>query len=325
MTQRHLPTRPGMQPEDWRDWAASAETIGGPARFDRAFLQCWAGTSAKMRQPALDHHLIVLHRGGPKRVKRIAGSRCHIVDVPLNAFTTIESGSIYRWDTEGPIAFAHLFVAPERFADVVSQAFDRDPASVGLAETVGQSDRHVAALFDLLIASRYDPDWAAVADDYLDALLLRLAATSASGGVFRTSGRITLTPRTIARVREFIDAHLQERISLDDLARVAGYSRYHFVRAFRQASGVPPYTYLLQMRIRAAAAMLRESDRPIAQIARDTGFATHAQFSTRFRETIGVTPAIFRGRADAGNAATASPFDTPAVRSPERAGRYNAG
>ncbi len=133
------------------------------------------------------------------------------------------------------------------------------------------------------------------ADHYLDALLVRLAATNNYGEV-PSADRLTLAPSTVKRVRDYILAHLAEPISLDDLAGVAGYSRYHFVRAFRESTGHPPYGYVITQRIVHAQQMLLASNDSVASIAHDCGFATHAQFSKKFREIVGTSPAAFRRR-----------------------------
>lgn len=254
-----------------------------------------------MHQPVLDHHIIVLHQGGAKRVQRDGGNARRIVDVALNSVTTVEAGSAYRWQTEGPIAFGHIYVKPNHFSMLVAETFDRDPARVGFAETIGRPDPHLAGLFDLLLADRHDPDWLMTADYYLDALLIRLASTSGWGGEFRQLRRLALTHHNVAKVRDFIRSNLADRITLDDLADVTGYSRFHFVRAFRETTGLPPYAFLLNERIRAAQALLQMTDTPIAQVARDTGFGTHAHFSARFREMTGMAPVEFRRRARSGN------------------------
>lgn len=284
-----------VKPEHWRSWAPLHQQSAPVIHFDRARLQCWRDTDPCMDQPPLDHHLIVLHQGGPKRVTRTRGDQQRVVEVARNATTTIESGNAYDWRTEGPIAFSHLFVAPDRFAELVSRTFDREPATVGFSEWIGREDPHLTSLFELLLTCCEDDDGAMIGEYYLDALLVRLASTSA-GGEFRQPERIAITPRTVARVRDFIRANLQERLSLADLADVAGYSRYHFVRAFKLATGVPPYSYLLNERIVVARELLRETDAPIAAIAQQVGFATHAQFSARFREMTGATPAEYRRR-----------------------------
>lgn len=290
-----------LHPELWRGWVAADGFIATDLRVLRAgMVQSWRDTSPTMRQPPLDHHLVVVHQGGPKRVWRDGGGGRRVVDVEDRSITTTESGSAYRWRTEGPIAFSHLYVRPDYFAALVGEAFDRDPASVSFAETIGRPDLHAANLFDLILSDCDDPDWACSADYYVDALLIRLASKSTWGGEFRQYRRMTLAPHVVARVRDFIQSNIGQRIALEDLASVAGYSRFHFVRAFKHSTGVTPYGYVLRERVAAACELLDQTALPIAEVAQRCGFSTHTHFSTRFCEAVGQTPADYRRRRVSG-------------------------
>ena len=98
----------------------------------------------------------------------------------------------------------------------------------------------------------------------------------------------------LKRVQEHIDAHLDECISLADLARVAGLSRMHFAAQFRAATGYRPHDYLLYQRIESAKVKLSTTDMPLAEIALTVGFQAQAHFSTVFKRLTGETPARWR-------------------------------
>lgn len=280
--------------EWWRwDWSNSPNVIA-PSVLDGGIISSWRNTDAVMLQPPLDHHLIVLHQGGAKRVSREGGGGLRTSEVTARSITTTEAGSSYRWITEGPVGFSHYYVAPDYFANLVATTFDRDPSSVSFAETIGRPDLYSASLFDLILNSRGDPNWAAIAQYYADALLVRLAATSHWGGEFVRFRRVMLAPHVVRRVRDFIRANLEGRITLDDMAAVAGYSRFHFGRAFKQTTGMPPYAYVHHERLACARELLERSSLPIAQVARQCGFGSHAYFSVRFRDATGLTPAEYR-------------------------------
>lgn len=100
-----------------------------------------------MLQPPLDHHLIVLHEGGAKRVSREGAGGRKTAEVSARSITTIEVGSSYRWTTEGPVGFSHYYVAPDYFANLVATTFDRDPSKVSFAETIGRADPYSANIF----------------------------------------------------------------------------------------------------------------------------------------------------------------------------------
>jgi AraC family transcriptional regulator len=92
----------------------------------------------------------------------------------------------------------------------------------------------------------------------------------------------------------FIDANIDERITLEVLARVAGMSRMYFAAQFRAATGQSPRGYLTFRRITLARGMLRDPVRPIVDIAMDVGFQTQSHFTAVFKRIVGTTPACWR-------------------------------
>jgi AraC-like DNA-binding protein len=103
-----------------------------------------------------------------------------------------------------------------------------------------------------------------------------------------------LTPRALQRIREYIEEHLTENIELETLAVIAGLSKWHFARAFKQSVGTPPHCYLIQRRLQRAQELLAETDLSLAQIALQSGFSDQSHFSRRFRLFFGATPRSFR-------------------------------
>lgn len=103
-----------------------------------------------------------------------------------------------------------------------------------------------------------------------------------------------LAPLQLKRVCEAMEAHLGEDITLATLAQIAGVSATHFSRAFKQSTGVSPFTWLLRRRIARAREMLLESELSLAEIALATGFAAQPHFTTAFRREMGVTPGAWR-------------------------------
>jgi AraC family transcriptional regulator len=116
-------------------------------------------------------------------------------------------------------------------------------------------------------------------------------------------GAGALTYRVFERVRVFIEDNVGERMSLQDLARVAGISRFHFARQFRLRTGESPMGYLLRRRIERAKPMLRgPSAKRISEIAADLGFADQSHFARTFRRLVGMSPSDFGGSRKATSA-----------------------
>jgi AraC-like DNA-binding protein len=81
---------------------------------------------------------------------------------------------------------------------------------------------------------------------------------------------------------------------VDDMARAAGLSRAHFSRQFRRAFGEPPHAYLLTRRLERAAALLRDTDRSVADICFSVGLQSVGSFTSSFTRTYGCSPTAYR-------------------------------
>ena len=83
-------------------------------------------------------------------------------------------------------------------------------------------------------------------------------------------------------------------LSLQALANESGYSRVHFVRMFRAATGYSPHSYLLNLKLERVQELLKNPSRSLIDIALDCGFSSHSHMSRLFRKIVGVTPSAYR-------------------------------
>jgi AraC family transcriptional regulator len=93
-----------------------------------------------------------------------------------------------------------------------------------------------------------------------------------------------------------MDDHIGERISLGELARQAGCSRFHFARQFRLSTGESPMGYLRRVRIERSKGILRTSETTIAEVAARLGFSDQSHFTRTFGRLVGVPPGSFARR-----------------------------
>jgi AraC-like DNA-binding protein len=100
--------------------------------------------------------------------------------------------------------------------------------------------------------------------------------------------------RHLLRARDLADARYFEPLDVGDLARAAGLSRYHFSREFRRAFGESPHAYLLTRRLERAAALLRSTDRQVAEICFAVGLRSVGSFTTSFTRTYDKSPTAYR-------------------------------
>ena len=103
-----------------------------------------------------------------------------------------------------------------------------------------------------------------------------------------------LSDRRLMRVLEDMEARYMEPLSLDDLAREAGVSRFHFVQLFRKQVGVTPHRHVVQLRMQAAATLLAKTDRSVLDVALTCGYQTPAHFAAAFRRHFSKTPREYR-------------------------------
>jgi AraC-like DNA-binding protein len=102
------------------------------------------------------------------------------------------------------------------------------------------------------------------------------------------------TARHLLRAKDLADARYFEPLDVDDLAGVAGLSRAHFSREFRRAFGDSPHAYLLTRRLERAAALLRGTERSVAEICFAVGLRSVGSFTTSFTRTYGTSPTAYR-------------------------------
>jgi AraC-like DNA-binding protein len=100
--------------------------------------------------------------------------------------------------------------------------------------------------------------------------------------------------RYLLRARDLVDTRYFEPLDVNDLARAAGLSRAHFSREFRRAFGESPHAYLLTRRLERAAALLRSTDRSVADICFSVGLQSVGSFTTSFTRTYSMSPTAYR-------------------------------
>ncbi|WP_445764972.1 helix-turn-helix domain-containing protein [Pseudomonas sp. RIT-To-2] len=137
-----------------------------------------------------------------------------------------------------------------------------------------------------LLQGAADADW--------EGWALQLAQRASAGqGAPGTEGG-SMTSRRLAMLDDFIDAGLDGALSVQAMAALLGLSEGHFMRAFKQATGSSPHSYLIDRRLARARALVCGSRERLADIAPACGFASQAHMATLFRQRLGVSPRALR-------------------------------
>jgi AraC family transcriptional regulator len=286
-----------MSSTGWRERLSTGLAAGRLCGGRSGCIRKWSGQNVEIYQPPLDQHLIVLHISGPKRIKRVGeGGETAWVEIPHGAISIVPSGTQYRWRTVGPIDLAHLYVDPARLNHVIGADFDRDHAEVQLNEAVGVVDPLLSELIKTMLEQVVSagPEHGAYFDRLLDLALAQLALRHTTMKSVSAHARHALAPKRLRRVLNYVEANISRPIQLDDLARVAKLSRFHFGRAFQNAVGESPLAFVGRRRLETAKRMLKDSDEPLGTVALRCGFLSQSHFSANFRKFTGFTPTAFR-------------------------------
>ncbi|MCD9189339.1 MAG: AraC family transcriptional regulator [Pyrinomonadaceae bacterium] len=132
------------------------------------------------------------------------------------------------------------------------------------------------------------------ADSLVQTLTLHLLRNYSNANFVHENTNGGLSGYKLRRVQEFINAKLEEDLSLAEIAEIAELSQFHFARAFRKSTGKTPQQYLMERRIERAKELLARENLPIVEISLQTGFKNQSHFTTIFRKLTKYTPKTWR-------------------------------
>lgn len=204
------------------------------------------------------------------------------------------AGSASHWVVNGSIRLAHLYISQEQFALGCIRLLDREPRELQLQEATFLDDPAQAQRFRDLIAMDWDEPGERLLTSTLAHEILDHAVLSQVGlrQGLRLKGGLAAHQRR--HLSDYVEAHLDQPLSLGELAALCNLSEYHFARMFRTSFGLPPHQYLLARRLATARQLLRFGDLALGDIALRCGFASASHFSNRFRQVLGATPGDYR-------------------------------
>ena len=195
----------------------------------------------------------------------------------------------------------HLYL-PQRPFDVLSR--DEDFPDIDAATVnydVGLQDPWITEVGRLAASelARETSSGRLLVETAALALAASLAHRHASVPSRRTVRKThALDDKRLARVIDFIEANLDADIGVDDLAGIACLSRFHFVRAFKAATGTSPHRYVGDRRLERAKTLLQLGHGSLTDLALTCRFSSQANFARAFRRAVGMTPGEFRRMAE---------------------------
>lgn len=211
----------------------------------------------------------------------------HLV-APAGTVNLVIPGEAHDGQAATPAGWSYrmFYLAPELLEQVVAELFGQARRPFFSAGVIHDADlaRQVSAVHRLLEKQAVMKlERESCVFNLLATFIARYSEQRAEPGCARQEGQ------AVKLVQEYIEAHYNANISLQDLAQVCHLSSFYLIRVFRQHFGVPPHVFQKQVRIRRAKEYLAQGHLP-AFVALETGFVDQSHFSRQFKQITGLTP-----------------------------------
>jgi len=274
-----MTTRPSCYP--LRDAVPQLDVLTSPVpqgRFD---------------SPVDGRHVLCLHLGAPVPVSYRAGryerqgTRLH------GQFCVVPAGSSTRWTLTAPATSLLLRLN----ASLMHETAEHMRLQAELAPAIHIRDPQIERIGWMMQAEEHDghPGGRIFADSLASALAARLLALQTLAARRPAAVPVRALPAWQLRaVQDYIEANLDQNLTLAELAAVAGFSVSHFKELFRQACGMPVHRFVLARRVERARQLLQEGKLSNTEIALEAGFAHPSHMARCVRRFIGHAPAQLR-------------------------------
>ena len=287
-----------ITPDQVPIWVPGRLTVRNPD-------QGWSGMAVRGYQylgsdvevpPVRDFVVVAFRRGHTDMRRKIDGRWTDEDDVGPGDVSLLTRAVDSRWAWSQNIDVVLVFLSEQEVADTCRQMFERDVSDIELQDVLKVNDPaiHRAAMLTAAEAARGEPGSQLVIDSLACQMSVHLLRRYTRIR-FRDSGQGDgLSFQETRLVRDYVQEHIEENISLQDLSGVLALSRFHFSRRFRNATGTTPHQFVLQERLAHAQKLLRASPYALSEVARMSGFADQSHMTRIFRQRLRITPAQFR-------------------------------
>ena len=264
--------------------------------WDGLTLKGYNYASQRTRLPAMRDYMIVIYRGeGRSTLRRKSGARWETNTVEQGVITFATGCEESEWHWTDPIDVGHIYLSHDALSKTAEDVFEHDISDIHIADIVGSKDSEFPIYLQLLEKELNNQG---IGDTlYIDALRAQLCIHTLRNYAkisFREIPSDGLSRHQKKLVLDYIAAHLDKALKIDDLASEVGLSSYHFARRFKVEFGVPPHGFVLDQRIDRAKELMGNTRGRLKSIAVDCGFSDQSHLNRVFKKRVGLTPGEFR-------------------------------
>lgn len=258
--------------------------------LDAEFLHIPAG---RTHVPGLPSHRLGVHFGRAVNAHCQCDGRQHRRIQKHGDIDVVPAGLDGWWEDDADCTILRLGIGPELLR-TAAVATGRDPGTVSLIPRFQLRDARIESIA-WAIKTELEatvPSDRLYAETLALALAIRLVDSETPSGAENAAAERSLSALQRRRLVDFIEDHIDQSLSLTDLATVAGLSLSHLKPLFRVTFGMPMHRYVLTRRVERARVMLLSGDMPLSQVALATGFAHQSHMAHWMRRILGITPGM---------------------------------
>jgi len=243
--------------------------------------------------PPIDHVMIVRYRSGQTPMERCLDGKWSKAACEPGVFSLLTHCEPSHWHWTQCIDVSHTYLSEALMCRVASDVMDRPVAAVRLLDLLSAQDPIVTSIADAITleAQQQGLGGALYAESLAMQLTVHLLRRYAAVTYKDSLGSGALSPGRLRRLDEYIETHLQENITIEQLARVAELGVWTFTKHFKSTTGRSAHAYVMDRRVERARRLLSQGQMAIKEIAFVCGFADQAHMTRVFRTRLGVTPA----------------------------------
>ena len=257
-------------------------------------LAMWQNNQDRVSVCSNHHTLSMYIQGGYHSYQKTAqgwhngGGPDHMCLMPQNFEST--------WDLRDPLTFVHLYYTEKHLQRVAEQVWDREPSQIILNPQSFVADPQIAMIYrHFLLKGAWQNRENHLQMSTVTTLLLNHLIKNYSHTEWQAAEvKGGLSPYSLKQLLEWIDQHIQQSLTLSDLAEQTQLSEYHFAHMFKQSMHMPPHQYVMQRRLELAHQALQHTSANMTDISEQYGFSSSSHFSHRFKKHFGYSPSQMR-------------------------------